>query len=165
MHKLKVYISDNQTAVKLPSGLRILVRRCCHAVLDAAGFEGAAELSITFVDDEEIMKLNAKHRQVNEPTDVLSFPMGENGVYSENPETGCKILGDIVISAPCAFRQAKEYNFHFQREFCYLTAHGVLHLLGYDHIEPLDKVHMREKEELALTQLGYPRSGSYVLDD
>ena len=79
-------------------------------------------------------------------------------------ETGAKILGDVVISVEKARDQAALYGHSFQREIGYLTAHSVLHLLGYDHVEKLEKVRMREKEELVMEQLGLPASSSYILD-
>ena len=108
MDKLKVMIRDNQAEMRLPTGIRMLVRRCCHAILLEIGFDGSAEVGVTFVDDVEIAELNAKHRKINAPTDVLSFPQGPGGVYDVNPETGAKMLGDIIISVPRAVKQAKE---------------------------------------------------------
>ena len=90
--------------------------------------------------------------------------MGENGVYDIDMETGAKILGDVVISVEKARDQAQVYGHSFQREIGYLTAHSVLHLLGYDHVEKLEKVRMREKEELVMEQLGLPASSSYIVD-
>ncbi len=163
--KIKVIISNNQKAVKIPTGVRMLVRRCCHAVLVQENFEGSAEISVTFVDDEQIKELNKKHRNIDKSTDVLSFPLGENGKYDVNPETGAKILGDIVISMETAVRQAEEYGHPLQREVAFLTVHSMLHLLGYDHVNGgLEAVHMREKEEAVLTQLGLKRNGSYYFD-
>ncbi len=163
--KIKVIISNNQKAVKIPTGVRMLVRRCCHAVLVQENFEGSAEISVTFVDDEQIKELNKKHRDIDKSTDVLSFPLGENGKYDVNPETGAKILGDIVISMETAVRQAEEYGHPLQREVAFLTVHSMLHLLGYDHVNGgLEAVHMREKEEAVLTQLGLKRNGSYYFD-
>ena len=96
---------------------------------------------------------------------MLSFPLGENGVYDINPETGAKMLGDIVISMERAVAQAEEYGHPLQREVAFLTVHSMLHLLGYDHVNGgLEAVHMREKEEAVLTQLGLKRNGSYYFD-
>ena len=163
--KIKVLMSNNQKAVKIPTGVRMLVRRCCHAVLVQENFEGSAEISVTFVDDEQIKELNKKHRDIDKSTDVLSFPLGENGKYDVNPETSAKILGDIVISMETAVRQAEEYGHPLQREVAFLTVHSMLHLLGYDHVNGgLEAVHMREKEEAVLTQLGLKRNGSYYFD-
>ena len=163
--KIKVIISNEQKAVKIPTGVRMLVRRCCHAVLVQENFEGSAEISVTFVDDEQIRALNQKHRNMDTPTDVLSFPLGEGGQYDVNPETGAKMLGDIVISMETAVRQAEDYGHPLQREVAFLTVHSMLHLLGYDHVNGgLEAVHMREKEEAVLTQLGLKRNGSYYYD-
>ena len=108
--KNKVIITDEQTKVKIPTGLRLLVRRSCTAVLVNEGFEGSAEVSVTFVDDERIQELNKQYRNIDSSTDVLSFPLGEDGVYDENPETGAKMLGDIVISMEHAVAQAELYE-------------------------------------------------------
>lgn len=162
--KIRVIISNSQKEVKIPTGLRMLVRRCCNAVLRMENFQGAAEVSVTFANNEQIHELNKMHRNVDAPTDVLSFPMGEDGKYDIDPATNAKILGDIVISMEKAVEQAERFGHTLQREVGYLTAHSMLHLLGYDHEEPLEKVHMREKEELVMTQLGLPSTTSYVLN-
>ncbi|MBQ5440124.1 MAG: rRNA maturation RNase YbeY [Clostridia bacterium] len=163
--KIKVVITNKQKKVKIPTGMRMLVRRCCNAVLKNEQFEGSAEISVTFVDNEEIHKLNKQYRNIDSPTDVLSFPLGENGNYDVDPTTGAKMLGDVVISMEKAVDQAELYGHPLQREVGYLTAHSVLHLLGYDHETGLEKVHMREKEELVMEQLGLPASSSYVIDE
>lgn len=163
--KIKVIIQNSQKTVKIPTGVRMLVRRCCHAVLVQEQFEGSAEISVTFVDDAQIQELNAQHRNIDKSTDVLSFPLGENGVYDINPDNGAKMLGDIVISMERAVAQAEEYGHPLQREVAFLTVHSMLHLLGYDHVNGgLEAVHMREKEEAVLTQLGLKRNGSYYFD-
>ena len=160
--KIKVIISNSQNAVKIPTGVRMLIRRCCNAVLVNEQFKGPAEISVTIVDDEQIHELNRKHRNIDASTDVLSFPLGENGVYDVNPETGAQLLGDIVISIEHAVKQAKLYGHSLDREIAFLTVHSMLHLLGYDHeAGGLELVHMREREEAVLTQLGLVRSGSY----
>ena len=161
--RIKVNISDDQKEVKIPTGTRMLVRRCCNAVLKNEKFEGSVEISVRFVNNDEIHRLNKEFRNVDSSTDVLSFPMGENGVYDTNPETGAFILGDIVISAQTAFAQSQEFGHSFQREMAFLTVHSMLHLLGYDHVNGgLEAVRMREKEEYVLTQIGLPRSNSYT---
>lgn len=164
MDKLKVLISNRQKDVKIPTGIRLLIRRCCHAVLLQEGFEGSAEVSVSFITSEEIQQLNAQYRQKDSVTDVLSFPLGENGKYDKNESTGACILGDIVICVSKAVEQAEFYGHTIQREIGFLTVHSMLHLLGYDH-EPggLEAVKMREKEETVLLKLGIARSKSYVL--
>ena len=166
MEKIRVIIDNKQKAVKIPTGLRMLVRRCCNAVLRMENFEGPAEISVVFVDNEQIHKLNLQYRNKDLATDVLSFPMGENGVYDINHSTGAKILGDIVISMEKAVEQAKRYGHSLEREVGYLTAHSMLHLLGNNHEEGgLAKVRMREKEEQVMVELGLPSTSSYVLDE
>ena len=163
--KIKVVITNKQKAVKIPTGIRMLVRRCCNAVLKLENFEGPAEISVTFTDNAGIRELNRQYRDKDIETDVLSFPMGENGVWDVDMETGAKILGDIVISMEKARDQAERYGHSFQREVGYLTAHSMLHLLGYDHVDNLEKGRMREKEELIMEQLGLPASSSYIAVD
>ncbi len=163
--KIKVIITNDQKAVKIPTGVRLLVRRCCNAVLTFENFSEPAEISVTFVDDERIHELNKMHRDVDKSTDVLSFPLGENGVYDKNPENGACLLGDIVISVETAVRQAYTYGHSLQREMGFLTVHSMLHLLGYDHVNGgIEAVHMREKEEHVLTELGLKRNESYYMD-
>ena len=106
MEKIRVIIENKQKNVKIPTGMRMLVRRACTATLRAEEFPYPAEISVTFVNDEQIHELNKQYRNKDVPTDVLSFPMGENGVYDENHDTGAKILGDIVISMETAVEQA-----------------------------------------------------------
>ena len=110
MSQVKVIISNEQKAVAIPTGIRLLIRRCCNAVLALEKFDSKAEVSVSFVDNETIHQLNKQYRNVDRPTDVLSFPLGENGIYDINHQTGAKLLGDIVISAEKAFEQAELYN-------------------------------------------------------
>ena len=142
----KVLITNDQNVVKVPSGLRILIRRSCNAVLDFEHFDGPAEISVTFVDNSRIHELNREYRGKDSATDVL--------------------LGDIVISMERAMEQAELYGHSLQREVAYLTVHSMLHLLGYDHeAGGLEAVRMREKEEAVLIQLGLPRTVSYTSDE
>lgn len=165
MEKIRVIIDNKQKDIKIPTGLRMLVRRCCNAVLRMEKFEYPAEISVTFVNNEQIHELNRQYRDKDMPTDVLSFPMGDNGVYDENHATGAKILGDIVISMEKSVEQANRFGHSLEREVGYLTAHSMLHLLGYDHENGgIERVRMREKEEQVMTQLGLPSTSSYVLD-
>ncbi len=164
MDKLKVVISNRQKAVKIPTGMNLLVRRACHAVLVYEKFEGSAEVSVSFVTNEEIQKLNQQYRNKDSATDVLSFPLGENGVYDINESTGAKLLGDIVISVEKAVEQAATYGHTLQREMGFLTVHSMFHLLGYDHEKGgLESVIMREKEETVLAQLGLTRQASFIV--
>lgn len=164
MNKLKVLISNKQKTVKIPSGIRLLIRRCCHAVLELENFQGSAEVSVSFITNDEIRLLNEQYRHKDMPTDVLSFPLGENGEYDINEETGAYMLGDIVISVERAFEQAEMFGHTIQREIGFLTVHSMLHLLGYDHEKGgLPARQMREKEEAVLNKLGISRVDSYVV--
>ncbi len=166
MEKIRVIISNRQKQIRVPTGVRMLIRRCCHAVLQMEDFPDSAEISVSFVDNEQIREMNRQYRAKDSVTDVLSFPMGENGHYDVNHETGAKILGDIVISVPRAMEQAKAYSHSLEREIGYLTAHSMLHLLGYDHEEGgLARVRMREKEERVMRELGLPASSSYAPEE
>ena len=159
----KVLITNSQKAIKVPSGLRILIRRACNAVLEYEHFDDPAEISVTFVDNAAIAELNNQYRNKPMPTDVLSFPLGENGVYDVDENNGCKMLGDIVISMERAQEQVTLYGHPLQREVAFLTVHSMLHLLGYDHENGgLEAMRMREKEEAVLIQLGLPRTVSYT---
>ena len=158
MNKAKVIITDKQSNIKLPSGVRLLIRRACNAVLVTEEFGDAAEVNVTLVDDEEIKMMNTQFRNIESATDVLSFPLGEDGNYDTNPENGLKMLGDIVISVERAVKQAESYGHSFQREIAFLTVHSMLHLLGYDHVNGgIEQMRMREKEELVLAKLGVLR--------
>ena len=164
--KIKVIITNEQKTVKIPTGVRLLVRRCCNAVLTFEEFSEPAEISVLFVDDEKIHEINREHRGIDKSTDVLSFPLGENGKYDRNLDTGACLLGDIVISVETAVRQAREYGHTLQREIGFLTVHSMLHLLGYDHVNGgIEAMRMREKEERVLTELGLKRNESYYMDE
>ncbi len=162
MPKVKVIIGNEQKKIKLPKGLRPLVRKCCQAVLAAEDFDSPAEVSVLFVDNERIQQLNKLYRNKDKSTDVLSFPLGENGVYDINNETGAYLLGDVVISMETALRQAKIYDHSLEREVGFLTVHSMLHLLGYDHeTTPLEAARMHEKEEMILEELGLTRDKEF----
>lgn len=163
MAKLKVMIRNNQHEVKIPVGLRLLIRKCCQAVLSEENFGNDAEVSVSFVDNAEIRRLNRIYRDKDKSTDVLSFPLGENGVYDVNNETGAYLLGDVVISMETAVKQANIYGHSLEREVGFLTVHSMLHLLGYDHeTSALDAAKMHEKEEMILESLGISRDATFV---
>lgn len=161
--KAKVIIENNQKEVKIPTGMRMLVRRSCNAVLNMENFEGKAEVSVTFVSMDDIHDLNLRFRGVDAPTDVLSFPLGEDGEYDVNMDTGAYMLGDVVICMQKAQEQAKLFGHSIQREVGFLTAHSMLHLLGYDHENDDEEAElMRAKEREVMEILGLPRTAQYV---
>ena len=165
MDKIKVNIENQQKAIKVPTGVRLLIRRCCHAVLELENFEGSAEVDVSLVDNARIHEINLEQRRIDAPTDVLSFPLGEDGIYDKNPATGAYMLGDIVISIEHAQKQAEDFGHSLQREIGYLTVHSMLHLLGYDHVQGgLEAMRMREKEEAVMLSIGLPRDASHVMD-
>ncbi len=153
--KVKVNITNKQKKIKIPTGLRLLVRKACSATLLEENFPDSAEVDVSFVTDEQIKVYNNEFRNIDKSTDVLSFPLGVDGVYDINPETGNKMLGDVVISLEHAAYQAELYGHSFDREVAFLTVHSMLHLLGYDHVNGgLEQTIMREKEENILEKLG-----------
>ncbi len=166
MAKLKVYVKNNQTEVKVPVGIRLLIRRCCQAVLTTEKFGRDAEVSVSFVSNKEIRELNKIYRNKDSVTDVLSFPLtSEDGTVEVNPETGAVQLGDVVISLETAVKQAQNYGHSLEREVGFLTVHSMLHLLGYDHeTSQLDQRIMREKEESVLEKLGISRDVTFVVN-
>ena len=162
MGKLRVFITNNQHVVKIPSGIRFLIRRCCHAVLSLEGIDNDTEISVSFVDNRKIKELNAKYRNKNVETDVLSFPLGDSNGFNID-EDGVLLLGDIVISFEKAKQQASYCGHSIQREVAYLTVHSMLHLLNYNHENGgIEAVHMREREEAILNNIGLSRNGTYM---
>ena len=126
-------------------------------------------MSITLTEPEEIEKINMQYRNIDRPTDVLSFPMFEKEELDEFIKKNSKntdvnvqgdILGDVVISIPRVYEQAEEYGHSFERELAYMVVHGFYHLMGYDHMEEDDKKIMRQKEEYVLENLGIKRESS-----
>jgi len=117
--------------------------------------ESRTEISVSFVEAEEIKRLNAEYRQVDSVTDVLSFPQFDD--MSDIPEEGEICLGDVVICRQRAEEQAEEFGHSFEREIIYLFTHSILHLLGYDHMTDEDKSEMRAREEERMEYLGKGR--------
>ena len=116
-----------------------------------------AEVSITLTNDEHIHELNKNFRGVDRPTDVLSFAFRE----SDEPEildSEVEILGDIIISLERAEIQAENFGHSYLREVIFLTVHGLLHLLGYDHIEEADRIEMEREQDFIMSKLGIERN-------
>ena len=154
MIKLKAYFVNRQKEEQVSAELRAFLRKCIRATLIADGYDDFFEVYVTLVNDNQIHQMNLEHRGVDAPTDVLSFPMGEDGVYDIDPETGAYMLGDVVLNVSRIRLQAEEYGHSFEREAGYLTIHSILHLLGYDHVDEGEmKKQMRAKEEQVLESL------------
>ncbi|MDD4238118.1 MAG: rRNA maturation RNase YbeY [Desulfotomaculaceae bacterium] len=152
---MSVLVSNLQEKVAVDENLAEFLAGVAEAVLKSEGYGEEAEVSVVFVDDMYIQSLNSEYRGIDSPTDVLSFAMLEGEAIPGQEEE--LILGDVVVSLQTAQRQADEYGHSFRRETAYLTAHGVLHLLGYDHQEEEGREEMRLKEEGILASLNIVR--------
>lgn len=154
---LKIYFENAQEALPLTYKLKMLVREAIEATLDLENYQNTAEVSVTFTDNEGIHELNARYRGVDRPTDVLSFPLFDYDGTSEEPPVDemMNMLGDIVISLEKAKEQAEQFGHSFEREVAFLTAHSMLHLLGYDHELGEDEDReMREKQNIVMDMIG-----------
>ncbi len=140
-----------------PEQLEQTVRAVLRKAADVYGLTENNEVSLVFCDDAYIQDLNKQYRGKDQSTDVLSFALneGEEPKIVDGPSQ--VLLGDIIISLETAARQAEEYNHSLEREVAYLTVHGMLHLLGYDHMTEEDKTEMRIEEEHVLSLLGITR--------
>ena len=137
--------------------------RTLQGLLDVAaiseGVQNGTELSVTFVDNERIQEINRDYRDKDRPTDVISFALEEIGEGEIEILGGdmSRVLGDIIISIPKTKEQAKEYGHSFTRELGFLTVHGFLHLIGYDHEEEAGEVIMFSKQRDILEAYGLKR--------
>lgn len=156
---IKAIITNSQRKVNVTPELKELIIAACEATLKNEKFSEPAEVSITLVSDKKIREINREFREIDKATDVLSFPLGENGIYDENPENGNLLLGDIVLSLERALSQSMEFGHSFEREAAYLTVHSMLHLLGYDHVNSEEeKAVMRKREEQVMELLDLRRN-------
>lgn len=150
---------DNRAGEIFPPELENAVKKAAAEALRCESFDEACEISVSIVDNDEIRQINKQFREIDRATDVLSFPMltfakGEEPDRNENGEI---LLGDIIISLERAKEQAAEYGHSLQREIAFLTAHSMLHLLGYDHIEPEEEAEMFRRQREILLLAGFPR--------
>jgi len=161
---IDLIIENEQDREEWTSELETLVMSVCEKALLSEECDFDAQISLTLVDNEAIREINNEQRGIDRATDVLSFPMlefDENGDcldadYEMDGEF--VILGDIVISMERAREQSIEYGHSFEREIAFLTAHSMLHLLGYDHVDdPVGEKIMFAKQEQILTDLGITR--------
>ena len=145
-----------------------LAKKVVQKVLDMEGCPYDAQVNLVLTDNEEIQRVNTEFREIAAPTDVLSFPMipfetpADYAIVEEDEsyfdlDTDELVLGDIMISVDKVFAQAEEYGHSVTREFCFLVAHSMLHLLGYDHMTPEEAVVMENKQRTALDELGITR--------
>ena len=149
-----VTLENNQEKVSIPEALEADLTKAMNVVAELEALSPQTEVDMTLVDDAAIHELNRTYRGIDRPTDVLSFALDEG---EEEPEVDDDeiehLLGDVIISAPTAVRQGEEYGHGLEREMTYLAVHGMLHLLGYDHMEEKDKLIMRKREEEVLRRL------------
>jgi len=153
---MDVILSNSSAELQFDETLSATVEKAAAKVGELYGLE-AAEVSVTLTNNEYIHKLNKQYRNIDRPTDVLSFALNEG----EEPEVvdgpDINMLGDIIISVERAVEQAAEYGHSVEREMAFLTVHGMLHLLGYDHMEEADRMEMRQEEDYVMGKLGILR--------
>ncbi|MGL5380824.1 rRNA maturation RNase YbeY [Clostridium sp.] len=165
-----LYTDDRQDKIEVSEEFIKNIEEVCSFTLKEEKVDVNYQISLLFVDNEEIKEINAETRSIDKETDVLSFPMIDyekdkvfkdmyigyefDETYMDGEEL---VLGDMVLSLEKALEQSKEYNHSFQREVSYLVVHSILHLLGYDHMEEEEKVRMRKREEEILNKLNIRR--------
>ena len=165
-----LYTDNRQNKIEVNEELINIINEVCEKALKAEEVNIPYQISLLFVDNEEIREINRETRGIDKATDVLSFPMLDypkdkvfkevyketkfNEIYLDGEEL---VLGDMVLSLERAKEQSIEYNHSFNREVCYLVVHSILHLLGYDHMEDEEKKRMRKREEEILGDLNITR--------
>ena len=160
---------ENESGIVPEFDYEELIRSVILYCLDYEDCPYEAEVNVLLTDNPGIREINLEQRNIDAPTDVLSFPMGdyetpadferleESGGDYFNPETGELLLGDIVISLEKVREQALSYGHSERRELAFLTAHSMLHLFGYDHMEDAERTVMEEKQREILDRLGISR--------
>ncbi len=162
------YLFEEEVEVPFDFDYKEVAKQVIDMALDMEEFPFESEVDITLTDDVAIQEINKEFRQLDKSTDVLSFPLIEYksaGDFSDlenqddifNPETGEAMLGDIVISVEHVLKQAEEYGHSIKREYAFLIAHSMLHLMGYDHMTPPEAKVMEEKQENILNALNITR--------
>ena len=165
-----IYVDNRQDKIEVTEEFTNKLENTIIFALKEEGVNVPCEVSLVFVDNEEIREINNENRGIDRATDVLSFPILEypkdkvyKEVYEEEKfdETFLDgedlVIGDIVLSLEKALEQSEEYNHSFEREASYLVVHSVLHLLGYDHMEDEEKKRMRTREEEIIDKLNIKR--------
>lgn len=165
-----LYIENNHEKIEVTEDIIKSLNDALELITTKEGVEYETSVDLTFVDDVEIRRINKESREIDKSTDVLSFPLlsyedGKvfNECYSDENLTDdlfyedYLMLGDVVISLDTAKAQANEFNHSFKREVVFLFTHSILHLLGYDHMNDLDKKKMNDKEDDYMNELGIGR--------
>ena len=153
---MEIIISNFPEELSFPEEIEANVRAAAEMVGQLYGVENG-EVSVTLTNNEYIHTLNNEDRGIDRPTDVLSFALNE----SEEPEMvdgpAVNVLGDLIISVERAEEQAADYGHSLRREVAFLTVHGMLHLLGYDHMEDEEREEMEAEQRFVMEKLGIPR--------
>ena len=153
---MEIIISNFPEELSFPEEIEANVRAAAEMVGQLYGVENG-EVSVTLTNNEYIHTLNKEYRGIDSPTDVLSFALNE----SEEPDMvdgpAVNVLGDLIISVERAEEQAADYGHSLRREVAFLTVHGMLHLLGYDHMEDEEREEMEAEQRFVMEKLGIPR--------
>ena len=154
---MQIEISNQQEKMTVTQAIEDRIIEVLEETARVHEVDDLAEVSLMFTDDETIHEMNREYRGIDRPTDVLSFALeeGEEEEIYGGPEEN--LLGDIIISVETATRQAEEYGHSVEREMAFLALHGMLHLLGYDHMGEEERKEMRAQEEAILASLGITR--------
>lgn len=165
---MSIYFENEYTGI-LPDNYMDIVKDIVEASLEYLECPYECEINVIFTDDAGIQDINREYRNIDSPTDVLSFPMvdyEEPGVFDKvelypedyfNQDTGELMLGDIILNVDRIAKQAKDYGHTRRREIAFLTAHSMLHLAGYDHIDESERKNMEMHQDEILTTKGYTR--------
>lgn len=150
---------DNRTNFELTDEIKETLEKVCLKSLQYEEFNEDCEISLSIVTNEEIHDINKQFRNIDSPTDVLSFPQltFEEGEEADVNENGEIVLGDIIISIDRAKEQAEEYGHSLKRELAFLSVHSMLHLMGYDHMVPEEEEDMFRRQKEILIEAGIPR--------
>ena len=164
---------EYEAGKKLDIDYETIINRVCEAALEHEDCPYDACINVVITDAQSIQEVNRETRGIDAPTDVLSFPMNEMtpGDYSNleddpdafEPDTGELLLGDIMLCVDKIFEQAAAYGHSLTRELAFLTAHSMLHLLGYDHVDDEERKQMEERQEEILKLCGFTRDNDREL--
>lgn len=156
---------EYEAEIKLQLDYETIISKVVDKALNLENCPYEIELNVILTDNKEIREINREYRDIDAPTDVLSFPMityetpGDFSILDEedndtfNPETGELLLGDIIISVEKVMEQAAEFGHSEERELAFLTAHSMMHLFGYDHMEDEERIVMEKKQRQVLEEL------------
>lgn len=157
---INIVTSNEQENYEITDELMLMIEKVISECEDEEGLNFDNEVSLTFTDNQNIRQINKDYRNIDDKTDVLSFPMYEIQDLEQEKNSKSKelkLLGDVVISLEQADEQAKNFGHSFEREVCYLICHSMFHLMGYDHMIEEEKKIMREKEEKIMIRLNILR--------